>query len=88
MGFFYFCIYGSYCFSFTLGCVWVDEKYWNHAEDRPYTAGDSMACFFGVLIGLFALGGSGPGIQGVANAKGAGKSAFDVIDRPSKMNQD
>ena len=83
MGFFYFCIYGSYCFCFTLGCIWIDNEYWNHYEDRPYTGGDSLACFFGVLFGLFALGGTGPGIQGVANAKGAGRSAFDVIDRPS-----
>ena len=88
LGFFFFCIYGSYCFSFAMGAIWVDNEYWNHSEGRPYTGGDTMACFFGVLIGLFALGGTGPGINAVGMAKGAGKSAFDTIDRTPKILQD
>ena len=88
LGFFFFCIYLDYAFSFCMGAVWVEKGYWNHAEDRTYTGGDTMACFFGVLIGLFALGGSGPGIMALGMAKGAGKSAFDVIDREPKIKQD
>ena len=88
LGFFFFVIYADYAFSFAMGAVWVEEGYWNHTEDRRYTGGDTMACFFGVLIGLFALGGSGPGIMALGMAKGAGKSAFDVIDREPKIKQD
>jgi hypothetical protein len=57
-------------------------------EDRPYTGGDTMACFFGVLIGLFALGGTGPGFNAVASAKAAGSSTFGVIDRIPTILQD
>mmetsp|Transcript_6904 Transcript_6904/g.8250 ORF Transcript_6904/g.8250 Transcript_6904/m.8250 type:complete len:242 (+) Transcript_6904:883-1608(+) len=87
-GFFYFCIYASYCFSFSMGAIWVDNGFWNHTENRAYSAGDTIACFFGVLIGLFALGGAGPAINAVSMAKAAGKTAYDVIDRVPTIIQD
>lgn len=85
LGFFFFVIYFCYAYSFIMGCVWIDEKFWNHAEDRYYTAGDVMAVFFGVLIGLFALGGAGPAGNAVSLAKAAGKTAYEVIDRVSPI---
>ena len=88
MGFFFFTIYLCYTWAFLLGAIWVDEGYWNHAEDRGYTAGDIMAIFFGVLIGLFALGGAGPAITAKALAQAAGKSAYEVMDRVSPILQD
>lgn len=60
LGFFFFCIYLSYGYSFLMGAIWVDREFNNPAEDRPYLAGDCISVFFGVLIGLFSLGGAGP----------------------------
>ena len=86
LGFFFCTIYLCYAYAFLLGAIWVDEGYWNHAEDREYKAGDCMAVFFGVLIGLFALGGTGPAANAVNQAKAAGKSAFEVIDNVPAIN--
>lgn len=88
MGFFFFCIYINYVYCFAIGSVWIDNAYWNDAEGRPYLAGDCLAVFFGVLFGMFALGGAGPAFNAVNEAKAAGKSAFDIIDRVSKIPQD
>ena len=88
LGFFFFSVYLCYGFSFFLGAVWIDEKFWNHSEDRGYTAGDTMAVFFGVLIGLFAMGGAGPAMNAINIAKASGKTAYEVIDRKSPIDQD
>jgi len=63
LGFFFFCIYLSYAYCFAVGSVWVDRGFYNSAEGRAYLAGDCLAVFFGVLFGLFSLGGAGPSIN-------------------------
>lgn len=88
MGFFFFTIYLSYAYAFLMGALWVDKPFWNHSEDRPYLAGDCIAVFFGVLIGLFSLGGAGPSIVAKAEAQAAGKEAFEVIDNIPNIKQD
>jgi len=88
MGFFMFCIYLNYGYCFIIGSVWIDGEFYNSAEDRPYLAGDCLAVFFGVLFGMFALGGAGPSFTAVTEAQAAGRSAFDIIDRISKIPQD
>ena len=80
-GLMYFAIYFGYTYAFFIGAVWVDEGFYNHAYDRPYTSGDIISVFFGVLFGMVSLGGLGPNIVALAEAKAAGKRAFDVIDR-------
>ena len=86
LGFFMFCIYGSYAYAFFIGGLWVDKQTWNDTYDRPYTAGDSISVFFGILFGCFALSGAGPCFSAVAEAKAAGTFAFSVIDRSVKIN--
>ena len=88
MAFLFWCIYFCYAYCFFVGSFWVDAPYWNDAEDRDYLAGDCMAVFFGVLFGLFALGGAGPAFNAVNEAKAAGKVAFEIIDRVPKIQQD
>ena len=68
MGFFFFCIYVCYAYAFTMGAVWMEEEFHNDTEGRPYKAGDCLAVFFGVLFGLFSLGGAGPAITAVTVA--------------------
>ena len=87
-GFFNFSIYLCYGYAFLVGAYWIDRPYWNHAESRDYLAGDVIGCFFGVLIGLFSLGGAGPAITSVNIAKATGKVVFDIIDRKVPINQD
>lgn len=88
MGFFMFVIYLCYAYCFLMGAVWVDTEKWNDAEDRVYKAGDCMAVFFGVLFGLFSLGGAGPAFASVKMAQAAGRSLFDVLDRTPLIQQD
>ena len=49
---------------------------------------DGFVWLFGVLFGLFALGGAGPAFNAVNEAKAAGKLAFEIIDRQPLIQQD
>lgn len=71
-GLFIASMYFGYSYAFTMGAVWVDQEFENHAFDRNYTAGDIISIFFGILLGVFALGGLGPNIAALAAAKAAG----------------
>lgn len=55
LGLFFFVIYSTYAYSFWIGSIFVEKEIWNQAVNRPYTGGDLLACFFGVIIGLFSL---------------------------------
>ena len=66
----------------------MDKPYWNHAEDRDYMSGDVIGVFFGVLIGLFSLGGTAPAINSVNAAKATGSLVFGIIDRKVPIQQD
>lgn len=50
--------------------------------------GDVIGCFFGVLIGLFSLGGAGPAINSINVAKTTGSLVFGLIDRKVAIDQD
>lgn len=81
MGFLMFTMYAFYAFAFGIGLVWVEIPFWNHALGRDYTAGDTIAIFFTVLIGLMMLGQAGPALTNIAGGQAAGKTAYEVIDR-------
>ena len=51
-------------------------------------AGDVIGCFFGVLIGLFSLGGAGPALNSINVAKTTGSLVFGLIDRKVAIDQD
>lgn len=87
-GFFLFTIYFGYSYAFFIGSIWVDQEFWNHAVERPYSAGDIISVFFGVFFGMMALGGLAPNIQGLAEAKASGQKAFYIIDRIPAINID
>ena len=88
MGFFMFCIYLCYAYAFLIGAYWMDKPFWNHAEDRDYMSGDVIGVFFGVLIGLFSLGGTAPAMNSVNAAKTTGSLVFGIIDRKVPIKQD
>ena len=87
-GFLLFTIYGSYAYAFIIGSIWVDRGFPNHAANRPYSPGDIVGVFFGVLLGFFGLAGIGPNAKLVAEGKTSGKMAFDAIDRKPLIDMD
>lgn len=56
----------TYAFAFYMGRVWIYNGINNTTFDRVYTAGDIMACFFGIIYGMWGLGMAGPNIKAVA----------------------
>ena len=81
-----FFIYLAYAYAFYMGGIWVEKAFWNHSQDRAYTAGDVISCFFAVIIGFFSLGSTSNHYKSVAEGKVAGKMAFDIIDREPSIN--
>ena len=78
---FFFFIFMVYGYAFYMGSVWIMEGFYNPINDGPYTSGDVLSCFFGVIFGMFSLGMAHPNIKAVAEGRVAGKMAFDIIDR-------
>jgi hypothetical protein len=64
-GIFMCIIFLSYAFAFYIGHIFIIEKYRDSASDEPYTSGDILACFFGIIFGFFSLGGAAPNIKAV-----------------------
>jgi hypothetical protein len=53
-----------------------------------YTSGDIMACFLGVVYGVFSLGLATPNMKALTEGRIAGKTAFDIIDREPTIKID
>jgi len=84
----FFTLFGAYAYAFYVGSWWVQKEFWNNTYGRPYTSGDVITCFFGILFGMFSIGMAAPNIQAVAEGRAAGKMAFDVIDRQPSILMD
>jgi hypothetical protein len=54
-------------------------------DESKYTGGDVMACFFGVVFGVFSLSFTIPNFKSITDGKCAGYFAFKVIERKSKI---
>jgi len=81
MAMFFASIFGTYAYSFYIGSVFIYRGVNNTTYNRIYSAGDILACFFGVIFGMMSLGLAGPNIKAVTEGRVAGKLAFDIIDR-------
>jgi len=44
-----------------------------------------IACFFGIIFGLFAFGLMTPCLKAISEGKAAGKNAFEVMDRKTEI---
>jgi len=51
-----FCIYATFAYAFWIGGIFIRAQVENTILGRPYQAGDIIACFFGVVFGIFSLG--------------------------------
>jgi hypothetical protein len=76
IAYFFFAIFFSYAYAFFFGCIWINNEIRNDAYNRIYSAGDVLACFFGIFFGLVSIGTASPNFQAVAEGKSAGNSAF------------
>lgn len=80
-GFFMCIIFLSYAFAFYVGLIFIVEEVKDSSREDPYSSGDVLACFFGIIFGFFSLGMAAPNIKAVTEGQVAGKMAFEIIDR-------
>jgi len=66
---FNFIVFFSYAYGLFVGGQFVKAEIYNHNRSRPYTSGDIISIFFGVLIGIFAIGMSAPNIKVITEGK-------------------
>ncbi|GAM28104.1 hypothetical protein SAMD00019534_112800 [Acytostelium subglobosum LB1] len=86
LGFVQFVILSTYALAFWYGSTLVSKKTTNNLTDRPWTGGDVVTVFFGVIIGATAIGQASPLLSSFSNGRGAAYKIFQVIDRVSKAN--
>jgi hypothetical protein len=84
IAFFFFVMFGYYAYAFYFGSVLVVNQTDNR-PGKPYTSGDVLSCFFGIVFGVFSLGVATPNIKAITEGKVAGKAAYDIIDREPKI---
>jgi hypothetical protein len=70
----YFAISIFYSYAFYFGGVLMAEGL--KTRDNEYSGGTILTCMFCVLNGAFYLGGAGPHIKMIAEARVAGKQTF------------
>jgi ABC-type multidrug transport system fused ATPase/permease subunit len=85
IGFFFFSIYGYYSYSFFAGSFMITQRYENWNSGKLYSSGDILACFLGVVYGIFSLGMAAPNFKSLSEGRVAGKMAFDIIERKPKI---
>lgn len=88
IGLFIFGMFGYYAYAFYVGSILVLDGIENSNTGKPYNGGDIMACFFGVVFGVFAIGMATPNIKAVVEGQVAGKLAYDLINRVPKIQTD
>ena len=64
-----------------IGAIFVHNSIYNDIKGRNYTAGDTIAIFFGIIFGTIALGIGAPNFKALAQGRVAGKTILDTIER-------
>mmetsp|Transcript_30437 Transcript_30437/g.29819 ORF Transcript_30437/g.29819 Transcript_30437/m.29819 type:complete len:90 (-) Transcript_30437:1239-1508(-) len=89
MGLFMGSMFATYAYTYFMGGIWIYRDFHNSISDKPYTSGDILSVFFGVLFGMFAVGTAAPNIKAISEGLVAGKMVYDIIDRvPSILIDD
>jgi ATP-binding cassette subfamily B (MDR/TAP) protein 1 len=78
-------IYVCQAYSFFVGSWYVEAGVINRITGEPYNFGDVLSVFYCIVSGLMGVAMSGNHLRGIAEAKQAGKKAFDIIDRVPKI---
>ncbi len=74
-------VYFSYAYAFYIGSLFVQYNVYNSALKKNYSAGDTIGCFFAVIIGLFNIAMTSGQMKSIIEGRVAAKFAFEVIDR-------
>lgn len=82
---FFFVMFGYYAYAFYTGSFLITKQTENTQSGKPYTSGDILACFFGIVFGVFSLGTATPNMKAITEGKVAGKVAYDIIDRKPRI---
>ena len=88
IGGFFLTLYGYYSYSFFIGSYMVTDKIINDNSGNLYTSGDIMACFLGLVYGIFSLGLATPNFKALTEGRVAGKMAYDIIERRPQIKLD
>jgi ATP-binding cassette subfamily B (MDR/TAP) protein 1 len=86
IGFTIFGMLGYYAYAFYVGSILVLDQVENTTSHEAYSGGDIIACFFGIVFGLFSISMATPNIKAVVEGQLAGKLAYDIINRAPKIN--
>uniref|UniRef100_A0A7S1NMY1 Bile salt export pump n=1 Tax=Eutreptiella gymnastica TaxID=73025 RepID=A0A7S1NMY1_9EUGL len=80
IGMTYMVMFASYALAFWYGSYLIEWGY--------QSGGKIVGVFFAVLIGAFQLGIVGPIFSTIAEAQGAARKVFEILDRVPAMNTD
>ena len=78
-------MFGYYAYAFYIGSYLITKQVRNHNFGRDYTSGDIIACFFGIVFGVFSLGMTTPNLKAITEGRVAGKSAYEILERTPKI---
>ena len=73
------------CYSIYFVTLFAEKGVHNDFRGRDYTTGDGQAVFFGIFIGLFAVGMAGPNFKAINTGRLNGHEAMVIIERKSKI---
>jgi ATP-binding cassette subfamily B (MDR/TAP) protein 1 len=63
----------------------ITQQVENWNSGKVYTSGDVLACFLGIVYGVFSLGLAAPNFKALTEGRVAGKMAYDVIERRPRI---
>eukprot|EP00735_Rhodelphis_limneticus_P009656 TRINITY_DN2844_c0_g1::TRINITY_DN2844_c0_g1_i4::g.6179::m.6179 TRINITY_DN2844_c0_g1::TRINITY_DN2844_c0_g1_i4::g.6179 ORF type:complete len:1355 (+),score=423.35,sp/Q8T9W4/ABCB3_DICDI/43.86/0.0,sp/Q8T9W4/ABCB3_DICDI/40.03/2e-124,ABC_membrane/PF00664.18/1.2e-55,ABC_membrane/PF00664.18/1.4e-46,ABC_tran/PF00005.22/4.1e-35,ABC_tran/PF00005.22/1e-33,SMC_N/PF02463.14/5.3e-05,SMC_N/PF02463.14/40,SMC_N/PF02463.14/6.4e-05,AAA_21/PF13304.1/0.0079,AAA_21/PF13304.1/2.8,AAA_21/PF13304.1/0.0016,ABC_ATPase/PF09 len=80
MGLMYGAIFLTYALALWYGGKLISD-HTDNSEGEPYTGGDVMLVFFGVLIGAMSIGQAGPPLQAIAAGRTTAARLYKIIDQ-------
>ncbi len=83
-----FVFFSTYALSFWFGAQLIAWGTINARTGVPFTGGDVLSTFFGILMGAFSLGQISPYLPDFINGRAAGARVFSIIDRDSKIKSE
>eukprot|EP01006_Ploeotia_vitrea_P064381 TRINITY_DN87700_c0_g1_i1.p1 TRINITY_DN87700_c0_g1~~TRINITY_DN87700_c0_g1_i1.p1 ORF type:complete len:116 (-),score=9.00 TRINITY_DN87700_c0_g1_i1:28-375(-) len=85
IGFLFFAIFIFYAVGFYYGSVLIEDGTNNALYGRPYSVGDVMVIFFGIMIGGFSMGQAAPCLDNFSKGKVAGFKVFKMLERQPEI---
>ena len=81
LGGFFMTMYLYHAYAFYVGNLLIAGKITNLNSGEPFSSGNILSCFLGIMTGIFSLGMATPNIKAINEGQISGKSAYEVIER-------